>query len=112
MQAPISSSGSTSTSVLEAAKQLNSGNETVVPAPLSISHAILSSTLSQLPAFLNHTNQRTLRVSRPGARASKEAAALKASTLASLEEEHRLAAIGERDEEAEDSQLVTVASMV
>jgi hypothetical protein len=56
VQAPISSSGSTSTSVLEAAKQLTAGKEAVVPAPLSISHAILSSTLSQLPAFLNHTN--------------------------------------------------------
>jgi len=53
VQAPISSSGSTSTSVLDAANKIETD---AVPAPLSISHAILSSTLSQLPAFLSHTN--------------------------------------------------------
>lgn len=61
VQAPISSSGSTSTSVLDAANKIETD---AVPAPLSISHAILSSTLSQLPAFLSHTNQRTLSITR------------------------------------------------
>jgi hypothetical protein len=46
VQAPISSSGSTSASVLEASQTLTNGEEQVVPAPLSFSYAILQSTLS------------------------------------------------------------------
>jgi hypothetical protein len=89
VQAPISSSGSTSASVLEAAQVIQTREENVVPAPLSFSHAILSSTLSQLPAFLSHTNRRTLSINRSNARASKEAAALKAQAKQNLEDEQR-----------------------
>lgn len=75
-----------------------SGEAETVPAPLTISHASLSQTLSQLPQFLLHTDQRTLRVTRAGARASKEAAAIRAAAKANLEEEQRLLN-GEDDEE-------------